>query len=670
MQTFITYFNFELKRFFNMRNNILVALILILSLGFAQSSINDYKSTLKDKDEFQEVEKFKISQFFNYRVYGAYGCRLLFLPAPFSVLFTNTSIVPEMTAFIDSGERLNINNPLIGKNIFGIRKFGFSDFSGILLFFGSLLALFYGYETLYYKEHLKSLSSLTRPIPLFFSLIISRLLIIILLLFAIVGGAFLLFILNGLSVPLDGNLAGFMLSIILSAVFFFFIGTAVGTVSAKLTAIPILLSIWFIFVFVIPASINSYIDSKSSFIKPVYKMEIEKIKIVMDFEKKIMQKGLSYKYGEKLKEPLKLEILGYWNNEFKKMTLLEKEMYLLMRKNMDSLECLSVLFPTTHYLSVANEVSSRGYENLLDFYDYTREQKVKFFKNYIDKVYFSNYSKVESFTKGDENVYYARSRLPGTFVYGIGLTLGYILLVGTLTYVRYRKTFFYTFRTLTSDGTGREHPDLKFSRGQFRVFNVENKEFLNRLYSRLSSQNRTAGTAGLMKQNQPDFHCLMDAIDNKGQKNSALFFYLCSPESLPGDINVRNYFQLMARLSGYPRSEAYSLFERIASSGSSTPSRLKSKRLSQLKKSEKAEFLLALTWMVDASVFLVHDVARGMSRTFTVQFKDRMNQLAESGKLVLYLTGDTIISENVCEGDTGFIESTTNWIGMVESVRQ
>jgi len=73
--------------------------------------------------------------------------------------------------------------------------------------------------------------------------------------------------------------------------------------------------------------------------------------------------------------------------------------------------------------------------------------------------------------------------------------------------------------------------------------------------------------------------------------------------------------------------------------------------------------------MHDADIYLIYDIARGMTRIFTVQFKDRMHELSVAGKLVLYLTTDTIISEEILEDDMGFIESTSNWTGMVESVR-
>jgi hypothetical protein len=659
MHTFISYFKLEFKRFLGIRNSIIVGLILVLSLGFIQIAIDDYRSLSVQKTEFQELEANKISQFMNYRIYGAYGTRMLFVPAPFSVFFSNTCVVPDMTAYIDNSERLNIYSPLIGKNVFGLKKFGFTDFSGILLFFGSLMALFYGYETFYHKEYLKTLASISRRLPLYFSLTISRILIISLIFLLIIGSALLLMLLNHLPVPINGNFLNFVFSILLVAVFFFSLGTAIGTLESRFVGIPALLSCWFLLLFILPALVNSYIENKSNMIKPLYKLEMEKLKIVMGFEKQALEKNLTFRYGEKLKEPLKELVTGYWNNEFQKLHALEKQMNRQMRENLTHFQWISVLFPTTHYISVVNEVSSRGYENLLDFYNYVQDLKARFVKTFMDKVFFSNYSRVEPFLKGDENVYYAKSRLPGTFLPGILLTIVYIIVFARVTYVRYKKTIYYVPAV---GGDNRQHPDLKLSKGQYRIFSIESNVFLNRLYNLLSGQIDMNGLHG-KKQKLPNLKIYIDHVDITIRENDEPFLFLCSPESIPRDMKVIDFFDFITYLTRYPSKDAAVLYEKLNLAA------VRNKKIGQLKKQEKAELLLAITRMYKTGIYLIHDIARGMTRIFTVQFKDRMHELSEEGKLVLYLTSDTIISEKILEDNFGFIESTSNWIGMVESVR-
>jgi hypothetical protein len=659
MHTFTTYFKIELKRFLGIRNKIIIVLVFILSLGFVQSGVNDYKRTLNLKEEFQRYEKQKLSQFLSYRQYGAYGVRMLFVPAPFSTFFINSGVVPEMTAYIDSGERLKIYNPMIGKNIFGIKKFGFTDFSGILLFFGSLVALFYGYESLYHKEYLKTLASISGRTPVYFSLLISRILIILLLLVLLIGVALLLMLINGLSIPIDSKLLNFLFSILLVTVFFFLLGTGVGTIRSKLTGIPTLLSCWFMLLFIIPAAIDNYIETKANLIKPLYKLEMEKLMVIMGWERKSFEKAGTLEHGQEVTNKDKEVMLSFLENEFKTLNALEGEMLEEMRENLSHFQWLSILFPTTNYLAVVNELSSKGYENLLDFYKYAQELKARFVNNYIEKVFFSNYSKVESFFKGDENVYHAKSHLPVTFAPGVLVTLVYIMLLTWISYIRYRGILFYVpVRAVDS----RQHPELKFARGQYRIFSIESNVFLNRLYNLFAGQTNLHRLSR-KKQDLTAPKIYVDEIDisTRGIKDS--FLYICSPESLPGDIKAGDFFEFITRLTRFPNTKKIDLCKRLKLDT------FRKKRINQLKKQEKAELLLALTQMHEADIYLIYDIARGMTRIFTVQFKDRMHELSETGKLILYLTTDTIISEEILEDDTGFIESTSNWTGMVESVR-
>lgn len=659
MHTFTTYFKIELKRFLGIRNKIIVVLVFILSLGFVQSGVNDYKGTLHLKEEFQEYEKQRVSQFLSYRQYGAYGVRMLFVPAPFSTFFINSGVVPEMTAYIDSGERLKIYNPMIGKNIFGIKKFGFTDFSGILLFFGSLLALFYGYESLYHKEYLKTLATISGRVPVYFSLLISRILIILLLLLLLIGGALLLMLINGLPIPIDSHVLNFLFSILLVSVFFFLLGTAVGTIRSKLTGIPTLLSCWFMLLFIIPAAIDNYIETKANLIKPLYKLEMEKLMVIMGWERKSFEKAGTLEHGQEVTNKDKEVMLSFLENEFKTLNALEGEMLEEMRENLSHFQWLSMLFPTTNYLSVVNELSSKGYENLLDFYKRAQELKARFVNNYIEKVFFSNFAKVESFIKGDENVYHARSRLPGTFAPGVLVTLVYILLLTWNSYIRYRGILFCVPVRAVDN---RQHPELKFAKGQYRIFSIESNVFLNRLYNLFAGQTNIH-RLGRKKQDSTAPRIYVDEIDISTREIKDSFLYICSPESIPGDIKAGDFFEFITSLTRFPNTKKTELCKRLKLDT------FRKKRINQLKKQEKAELLLALTQMHEADIYLIYDIARGMTRIFTVQFKDRMHELSETGKLVLYLTTDTIISEEILEDDTGFIESTSNWTGMVESVR-
>jgi len=233
-------------------------------------------------------------------------------------------------------------------------------------------------------------------------------------------------------------------------------------------------------------------------------------------------------------------------------------------------------------------------------------------------------------------------------------------------YSRYREILFAI--PIVGEDT-RQHPDLKLTKGQFRIFSVESDVFLNRLYNIFSGRTRGDRPPGrFISRRQPREwkgpRVFFEKKEISAEKYDGTFLYLCSPQHLPGDIRANDFFNFFTRLcrcSIKRRKELYQEFN--------LP-KIRKKRVSQLNKQEKAELLLSVAQMFNTQIYLLFDSARGMTRFFTVKFKDQMNLLAKNDGLVLYLTTDTIISEEILEDDVGgFIESTSNWIGMVESVR-
>lgn len=101
---------------------------------------------------------------------------------------------------------------------------------------------------------------------------------------------------------------------------------------------------------------------------------------------------------------------------------------------------LSLVFPTTFYHSTANEISSKGYKNFLEFFSYILNLKEKFGRFIIDKRYYSEDSKVISFVKADENMFYAQSRLPNYFWLGVALIFLYSIGLVFLSYFLFKKS--------------------------------------------------------------------------------------------------------------------------------------------------------------------------------------------------------------------------------------
>lgn len=660
MRKFRSILIFEAKRFFCIRNSIIIGMLLFFSLLFIQIGIGEYKNLLNRKKIFQEIEKIKVSKYINYTQYGTYGFRMLFVPDPISVFFRDSCVIPDMTSYLDSGERLKIYLPLKGKNIFDLKKNGMTDFSGILIFFGSLLALLYGYETLGKDEYLKFISSLTKVKKVFNGLMLSRIFLLFLLFLGLIASALLLMVINGFPVPINIHLLYFFLMIFLNSLFYFVLGTVFSTVKSKMIGLTSVLSCWFILLFIFPTVTNSFISSKSDHITPVYKLESEKFKIFSDFEKKAIDNAITYRYGGKLTKEVKELVLSYWNNEFKKIQHLEEDMRNQMEKNIKLSQRISIFFPSTYYMSVNNEISSRGYDNLIDFYRYVQELKRKFVKFYIDKLYFENFSTVVPFLRGDENVFYAKSRLPDYFEWGILVTFLYIAALFGISYSRFKKSVYFQPRAEDVKSTNSSTiPGLKLKKGDFKVWSVEGDLFKCQLYNLFSGVKiKALKEDTILKVSIDDQHIL------PGSKKEN-FFYLCHPSEIPGDIKTRDFLSFIPGLMNISTKETSELTDALKEEIKT------GKKISQLDKYELGKLMLYLLGIGKKKydIFLIHDIARGMPAEFAIQLKDKMEELKETGALVLFLTIDDVYWSKGKKSKHYFYESPA-WCNVVDSLKQ
>jgi hypothetical protein len=99
----------------------------------------------------------------------------------------------------------------------------------------------------------------------------------------------------------------------------------------------------------------------------------------------------------------------------------------------------SVLFPTTYYQFVTGEVSGKGYYGYLDFMNYIMELRNRFIQFYLSRRYEEPEPPVESFVKNDDNIFRSRSRLPGSFRFGILATALYGVALFILAFWRLRR---------------------------------------------------------------------------------------------------------------------------------------------------------------------------------------------------------------------------------------
>lgn len=433
-------FIMEFQRLLNKKTVGVLFIFLLLCLYFVQVGIGNYKSLIETRENFQDIERLKVRQYINYAQYGAYGFRMLFIPGPLSVYFVNSSVISELTANVDAGERLNIYNSFKGKTLFSEKAGGFKDFSGTMLLLGSLLVLYFGYEAMSHKDYLRFMAGFTDLKKLFLSIFFLRVIIFAFFFFFVGGLSLLLMKLN--HIRLSGNQwphwFAYMGVLVLLSMFFYALGTIAGTFKSRFSGFVTLIIFWFVFVFLVPWVINAITAHKADNIASNYHLELEKLKILMGFEKRAKEKEGPVTDSNTETERTLVE--SAWNNEFKDIRTLEKKLANEMHANILRFQKLSCLFPSTFYLSAANEISGKGYENFLRFFERILILKWKFIRFYIDKKYYSDFSGVEPFIKDQENLFYSETVLPRGFFGGVLFALVYILVLFAVSYVRFKKS--------------------------------------------------------------------------------------------------------------------------------------------------------------------------------------------------------------------------------------
>lgn len=660
MKQWIAFQIFEFKRFSKKRSRLLTMIILVLlSLLFVQIGAGKLKKMHREKQVFQDLEKLKVSMYVTYTQYGTYGIRYIFMPAPIFVLFINSGVIDNVNAYVDSGERLKIYNPLIGSNLFQLKKYAFTDFSGIILFFGSLLAALYGIDCFSRQKYLKFLASLIkRSGNVYIYLLLSRLLILLGLLVIITGGAIVVILLNGLSFSFNTSFFNFLLLLLLITLYFFFLGTVFSTSRSRSTGLNALLTCWFILLFIIPASFHYYIAKSSELMTSIYQLEQEKLKLVMDFEKRAIKDAGAFKYGEEATDARKKVILSYYENELKKINELEEKIRSQMKKYTHRLQRLSLIFPTTFYLSSCSEISSTGYQNIIEFYKYVQDNKKAFFKFFMDKVYFSedasNFAKVEPFIKGDENVFPSHSRLPFLFGWGLLITSLHILILLIVSYSRYKR---FIAASSPKSRYDKSPVDLDLNKEELKVLECEEDIYMDFIYNTFAGKTvdkSQKGDPGTMKVNNRDITVEKSPYD---------FFYVCHPDHFPPEVKTKDFILFTGRLLKVPGSDV----EAIAMNYSLNS--IISKKISALKKIEKGSLVLAVLSMAKREVSLVEDAALNMPIEFAVRLKEKMDQMAKEGALVLYITSSDQVFDRSAEKGPGIYE-TTSWQQLVDHYKE
>lgn len=625
LNTFRAFFSFQSKRFTNKRNNAVFLLLLLLSLLLVQVHIHQHHSRIESNKQYTEIEKIKVSQFQNYTQYGLYGFRVYFSPSPLSILFGNSGAFSILTANIDSGEKMNIHIPAKGKSLFQVQDAGFMDFSGIMLLLGTLFSLYTGFETFRDTEYLRFLASLTNHKKTYFYLILTHVLLLIIFFFLLTAASLLLLIINNIQLSPQEylNLGIYFIVMVSMQLFFFFLGTVGSTAKSRVSGVLLIVSLWFLLIFFIPWSAKMMISGYSEKMTANSLMELQKLKILMNFERQAYQEIGVFKSGREAPKPVKKIAEGYWETHFKNLELIEEQLKKQIEKTVHGHEILSTIFPTTLYRLTAASVSSRGYRDYLDFYKQVQKLKHEFLRFYIDRKFYTHHNSVEPFIRGDENIYRGTSRLPRKAVFGWAVLFIYLFLGSSVSFLRFKKSL---FPAGTNDTSRLDKLDIRLETGKTYVLLTKENRLKHHIYKFFSGQFKKP--AGIIH--------LDDAPVVKTD-----FLYICPAEQIPGDIKVVHFVSFLKRLLGLSNKTIADLYNKLETQ------HIEQYHFHQLETVAATELLLAVARLKKPKIYLFHHLFRNIPPEEFSRFSDGLTELKKTGSAVFYITDDVLLTSRI-----------------------
>lgn len=437
---------FEMKRVFHRSSCIVFLVITIASLFFTHMGVQEYRRFIEDKTALIAGEAKKAGHCMDYKQYGVMGIRILLEPSPLVVFFNRNSFALNVETFINTTQTLPTFSSRKGKDAFQSGK-RFGDLGQCIAVFGSLLMLFFGFNTVpnRYVLHFLNRRNLLKTT-------IVRLLLL--------GCFFItLFVLNygyarmmGINFSSGEQQVISILSIIslLFLSFFFLAGMAIKAIfQYKKRSIVYMLIAWFIFVFVLPGLGNLVNSIGINSLPSVEKLHLGQWELLLDAEKEHREILLNMKHEEKsLTDREKIKSItwglvgkymknGYKDNQKMEMNLLDK-----VQRQVRSMIACDYYSPVGFYLFLSAEASGAGPIAYLDFQKYIITQKDRFIKYILKERYRPGVpmiTQVKPFVTGSENVYKATVNMNSISGKGTLLLIIYNLIVIAILILLHRK---------------------------------------------------------------------------------------------------------------------------------------------------------------------------------------------------------------------------------------
>jgi hypothetical protein len=380
--------------------------------------------------DFSNIEYKKIQRYINYPQYGIYGFRMILKSRPISALFFNSNPFNELVGYIDNGVRIDNYESKTSPKIYIKATGGFIDFSWIMTILGSLVISTWGLFTFRDVEHIENLKNFTSLKKVRIGIIFLRS-IFVLMFFVFIGiTIYVQYFLNGISLSTK-EIIGIIIYLSLlffTLLFFLIISSLFGKIKKLFIACITVGILWVLFAFLLPELLSICFTFKiEDSMKSEYNHELNKTEILMDFEKEAYTVSKRHETKSEKIESDKKYLEKYKKTEFPILINLEKSRLNKVRDQVRDLHFWASIFPVTFLKSITNEISSRGYQAYLDFYNKNRVLQADFFIFYSDHVYSDSYGKVTPFLQKGENVITSQVKVPNYFLLGFLILVLYIM---------------------------------------------------------------------------------------------------------------------------------------------------------------------------------------------------------------------------------------------------
>jgi hypothetical protein len=574
--------------------------------------VENYNLMIESSKEFRKIEALMFRNVRNYAHYSEFGARYLFVPSASVIFFTDSPLMSELSAKVNSTVNVEIYNNCKGSAAFKTNNRDFLRFSGLLVLLGTLFVLFTGYESMCKKEYLKFLCSKFSHIKVFLAAIFSRFILItvtLVVMFVFMVGVVRL---RGIEL-MPGDFKGlwvYLLSSLLILLIFLVIGGMIGTMRSTTISISMILGVWIVSVFIIPGVFDSIIEEKADDIFSSYKSDLNKLQKAIEFERKSEEK-----YGRFDKENIVSErdiVEDYWKNDYPEIAKVEKLLENEISDVIAKYRKLCILFPTSFYNLTALEVSSRGYENYLDFYNHSQENQKKFSRFWLDRVYYHDPKELVSFIKGGENIFQGKSRIPGNFVPGVVLHLLYAVALLFGSYFRFKK---WLYVPIDKKAFNEKDRDIRLKRGKIDVLYSHRPGLRDQLYLLFS------GRKIKRRSPTPSFNVTLEGETISEASIKDGFVYICHPSAIPGDIKPVDLISFIARTNGVSSAEKASIYRGLSAD------LLNSKNFNRLEPHQQADALLSVLPYIKGNIYLVDQVGKEVPLLILVKLKDQLEAL-------------------------------------------